>query len=287
MEGNGKTNWMETEAGHQLQERLNSERTLRALDHLLERIDTLEQAVDRLSVLMNQGPGLVSMATDMVDETVKKARSNGVDLDQRLSNAIHMAEKLTAPETVEKVDKLLETAEQVPMLLSIAADSVDEEIRKASDRGVSVDKRLGTALRMAEKITDPAMEGRLNQLIDISNQMPGLVAMTIDILDEGYRKAVREGLDLETLTKQGTFALKQLSTVLASTEFEALMSSGILSPSTLGVVAQAGEALTESQSETPKKVGLFGTMGALRDPDRKRALGFIMTFMKNFGKKLG
>jgi len=132
---------------------------------------------------------------------------------------------------------------------------------------------------MAEKVTDPKMEQRLNQMIELSNQMPGLTAMTIDILDEGYRKAAAEGLDLGTLAQQGTFALKQMATLLASDEFQALMSSGILSPKTLTVVSQVGEALNESQDMEYDKIGLFGTMRALKDPDRKRAMGFIMTFI--------
>lgn len=344
METNGSPSWTKTEAGKHLQERLSDERTLASLDHLLERIGTLEQAVDRLATLMEQGPGLVSMAADTVDETYRQATARGVDLEQRLSNAAHLAEKLTAPETieriegmlaaadklpgmvsmaadvvdetyrqaaekgvdieqrlgaaleiaekltapetVEKVNALLALADQAPVMISMAADAMDEEIQHACARGVNIDKRLGTALRLTERITDPKMEERLNTLFDISDQMPGMVAMTVDILDEGYRKAVAQGLDLETLAAQGTFALKQMVELLTSEEFRALMSSGVLSPQTLNVLSQAGDALNESQQQEHKKVGLFGTLRALSDSDRKRALGFVMTFMKNFGKKL-
>lgn len=286
MKANGSITWDETEAGQNLQERLNNEKTLRALDHLLARIDTLETAVDRLATLMEQGPGMISMAADTVDETARRAADNGIYLEERLSNALHLAERLTAPETVEKINALLTLAEQAPGMISMMADAVDEEIRHACDRGVNIDKRLGTALRLAERITDPQMEERLNTLLDLSDQMPGMLAMTMDILDEGYRKAADAGLDLQTLFNQGAFALKQMVALLSSEEFKALMASGVLSPQTLNVVAQAGEALTESQQAEHKKAGLFATMRALSDPDRKRAMGFVLTFMKNFGKKL-
>lgn len=286
METNGAPSLKNSEAGRQLQKRLNEDQTLHSLDHILERIGTLENAVDRLATLIEQGPGMLSMAADVADETYRQAAARGIYLEQRLGNALQLAEKLTAPETVEKITSLLAIADQAPTMISMTADAVDEEIRHACDRGVNIDKRLGTALRMAEKLTDPKMEERFNQLLDLSDQMPGLTAMAIDILDEGYRKAVSQGLDLETLAQQGTFALKQMVALLGSDEFKALMSSGVLSPSTLNVVSQAGEALIESQQAEHKKIGLFGTMRALGDPDRKRAMGFVMTFMKNFGKKL-
>ena len=286
METNGSPSLKQTRAVRQLQERLNDEQTLHSLDHIVERIGTLEKAVDRLANLLEQGPGMVGMAADMADEAYRQSAAKGIDIEQRLGAALHLAEKLTAPETVEKINTLLAVADQVPVMISMTADAVDEEIRHACDRGVNIDKRVGTALRMAEKITDPKMEERFNQLLDLSDQMPGLTAMVIDILDEGYRKAVSQGLDLETLAQQGAFALKQMVALLGSEEFKALMSSGVLSPSTLNVVSQAGEALIESQQAEHKKVGLFGTMRALGDPDRKRAMGFVMTFMKNFGRKL-
>jgi uncharacterized protein YjgD (DUF1641 family) len=344
METNGSPSLKQTQAARQLQERLNDEQTLHSLDHIVERIGTLEKAVDRLANLLEQGPGMVGMAADMADEAYRQSAAKGIDIEQRLGAALHLAEKITAPETVEKIESMFEAldklpnmismaadmadetyrqtaakgidieqrlgaalelaekitapetvekintllavADQVPVMISMTADAVDEEIRHACDRGVNIDKRVGTALRMAEKITDPKMEERFNQLLDLSDQMPGLTAMVIDILDEGYRKAVSQGLDLETLAQQGTYALKQMVALLGSEEFKALMSSGVLSPSTLNVVSQAGEALIESQQAEHKKVGLFGTMRALGDPDRKRAMGFVMTFMKNFGKKL-
>lgn len=286
METNGALAWTDTPAGKQLQERLNSEKTLRSLDHLLARIDTLENAVDRLSDLMEKAPGMISIATDMADEAHKRAAANGIYLEKRLGAALQLAERLTAPETVEKINGLLDTLDKAPNMLSMAVDAVDEQARQACERGVNIDKRLGVALRMAETITDPQMEARFNQLVHLSNQAPGLIAMAIDVLDEGYRKAVQEGLDLETLVQQGVFALKQMTELLSSSEFRALMESGVLSPSTLKIVSQAGEALNASQKEEAAKVGLFGAMRALKDPDRKRAMGFLLSFMKNFGKNL-
>jgi hypothetical protein len=344
MDTNGTAHWVDTEAGQQLQARLTSEKTLKALDHLLARIDTLENAVERLTTVMEQGPGLVSMAADTVDETIRDAASKGIDIEQRLGNALHLAEKLTAPEMVQRVDNFIEMTEQLPGLTSMAVDVVDETVRQASQSGVDIEQRLGAALQIAEKLTAPAMVEKLNQvfeltdqlpglssmavdivdetyrqaaarginiedrakallhiterltqprqmeqlnaLLDLSDQLPGLIAMGVDVFDDTYRSAAARGLDLETLSAQGVTVLKQLSTILGSDEFKSLLQSGLLSPSTVGVVAKAGDALVESRNMPTKKMGMFGLLGALNDSDRQRALGFLMNFAKQFGQQL-
>ena len=228
MDANGITTWQNSEAGQQLAERLKSEKTLNAMDKILARIDTLEQAVRRLSELMTQGPGLLSMAADMADETYKQA----------------------------------------------------------ADRGVYLEERMGAALQLAERLTETANVKKLNALLDLSDQIPGLIAMGVDTIDEGYRWASAQGLDLGTLSNQGITVLKKLSEVLSTQEFDALMESGVLSPKALKIIGQMGGALTESQAEPIKPVGALGMIRALGDPDRKRAIGFLMQFTKKLGAQL-
>jgi len=81
---NGHPTWMDSDAGKQLEQTLTQEKTLKALDHILERIETIESAVEKLSNVMRQGPGKDSMAADMADEAVSNATKKGIDIDQRL-----------------------------------------------------------------------------------------------------------------------------------------------------------------------------------------------------------
>ncbi|MCA9993928.1 MAG: hypothetical protein KDE29_23270, partial [Anaerolineales bacterium] len=67
-----------------LQQRLNDPQTAAALTRLLDRIDTLEQTVNTLARLLEQGPGLVSIAADSVDDAFRQATAAGVDVDARL-----------------------------------------------------------------------------------------------------------------------------------------------------------------------------------------------------------
>jgi len=225
---NSEHDWRETPAGKALQDRLTSEKTLNTLNRLLDRLDTIEATVERLEQTIQRVPGMLAMAGDMADEAYAKAQHRGVEIEDRLKTATHIAERLTSPE----------------------------------------------------------MTKRMDQFITFSEQLPGLIAMGMDVLDDGYRSACERGIDIETLSKQGLYVLKQLTELLQSHEFKALMNSGVLEPETLKIIAYAGDAMVESQQQTSKSVGLFGLFREMRDPDTKRALGFLMEFAKRFGQQL-
>jgi len=193
---NKNGNWIETEAGKQIQERLSNEKTLQALDHILARLDTIEKAVEQLNNIMRQGPGLVAMVGDMADEAYRKADERGISIDDRLKTSLELAEKLTAPETVQK----------------------------------------------------------LEQLVELSNKMPGMVSMMADILDEGMEKANERGFNPQMLAE---------------------------------IAGKANTALTKAYYEHPEKVGgIFSLLRAIKDPDRQKAIGFLLNFTKYWGQSM-
>ena len=187
--------WEDTPAGQQVQSRLSEERTLLAIDRLLARLDTVEEAVKGLEQTMHQAPGMIAMVADMADEAYRTADANGVTIEDRLQNALVVAEKLTQPETVQK----------------------------------------------------------LNDLMTFADQLPGLVGMAVDTVDEGLRTARENGLEPETLVDWAS---------------------------------QFGRAMREAQNTPSPKLGLFGMLRALNDPDRQRALGFSLNFLKSLGKQM-
>ena len=287
MKSNGKsTAWYETEAGKEVQARLTEERTLKAIDHLLSRIDTLETAVDRLTTLIDQGPGLMAMTTDMADEVYRQSQARGVSIEERLANALQLAEKLTSDEMVGKIENLIDLADQAPGLAAMTVDMADEMYRQASASGVSIEQHMQNGLQVIGRLTEPKTVESLNAALDFADQLPGMAAMTMDMLDEGYKEAAAKGLDLGTLSTQGIQALKQVSTLVSSPEFKALMDSGLLSPATISVIASAGDAMVEAKEADVKPVGAFGTLRALSDPDRQKAIGFLMNFLKHWGQKI-
>ena len=194
---NGQTlSWAQTDAGKRVQAQLADERTLIAIERLLGRMETLEKAVENLAGLAAQGPGMMAMLGDMADEAYREADEQGVNLEERLRVAYQMAEKLTHPSMLEKVD----------------------------------------------------------QVLQLSDQLPGLVAMTIDSVDEGMQRAVDNGFDPKTL---------------------------------LEVASATNTALTKANAEPPTPVGgIFSLLRALKDPDRQKAMGFLMSFLQHFGRQL-
>jgi uncharacterized protein YjgD (DUF1641 family) len=250
--GNGTKGWLDTQQGQQLQHTLESEHTLSGLNHLLARIDTLEKAVDRLATLLEQGPGMVSMVADMADESVQKAAAQGVDVQERLENALQLAERLTHPQTLAGLEKVLVLADQLPGMASMFADMADEAYRKAAARGIHLEDRLQASFQLLEKLTDPETIENLTPLLDMAERMPGILAMFVDMADLAYAEFHKQGFD----------------------------------PRSLKVVQKAAQALSRAQAKEPAQLGPFGLLRALRDPEMKKTLGFVASFGKEFGKEI-
>lgn len=178
MKANGNPEWTETEAGKQLQERLSSEKTLKALDHLLQRIDTLEQGVERLNALLEQGPGIISMAVDTADEGYRRAAGRGIDIEQRLSAALALAEQLTAPEMMEQLSSLLKLAGHAPGIMAMGVDILDESYRKTAGNGID----LAALSRQGVKVTKRVVNLVDSEEFDALLQSDLFNPKTLDVL---------------------------------------------------------------------------------------------------------
>ena len=267
---------------------IDIEARLRAGLTMAEKLTAPEMVakLDQLLAMADQAPGMVAMMGDMVDETIRRAASNGVDIEARLRAGLTMAEKLTAPEMVAKLDQLLAMADQAPGMVAMMGDMVDETVRRAASNGVDIEARLRAGLTMAEKLTAPEMMAKLDQLLAMADQAPGMIAMMGDIVDESIRRAGESGINIEAMVRQGARAGAKFSALMESEEFDALMESGILDPEAVASVGKVGRALIASQQQPLEPVGLFGLLSAMRDPNMQRALGFLATFGAEFGKQI-
>lgn len=293
-----------------LETRLQDPETREALVHLLDRLDTIERAVDLLDRLEDQMPGAIETGADILDEELTRAADRGVVLDERAGQALQLAERLTEPETVEvltalidrldQLEQLAALADQLPDATMVAVDSIDEALTRAAERGVVLDERAREGLVLLEKMTEPDTAKALGAVLDraehlerlaeLAETAPDLIATVVDILDAEYARAAEHGYDPERLLRQTLGSLRRLGDLFQSDEFEALLDSGVLDPEALQTVGSLGSALVESQKEadrgeTPRR-GFFGMIGALRDPDVQRAVGFVLSFAKKFGQAL-
>lgn len=305
MESTARTN-----GASSLEKRLHDPETVQKLNHLLDRLDTIERAVDTLERLEHQLPMALSTAADVLDDELTRAAERGVVLDERAGEALRLAEKLTEPDTVETLTRLIDRldrleqiadlADQVPAAMATTVDTLDEALTRAADRGVVLDERMREGLALLEVLTEPKTAQALGELAGRSEQIaelakladhaPRAIATVIDIIDAEYARAADAGFDPERALRDAASALGKLSEVFRTNEFRALLDSGVLDPEALQVIGGLGTALVESQKEatrgeTPKR-GMFGLLGALRDPDVQHAVGFLTSFAKRFGRQL-
>lgn len=214
--------------GTELQVRLNQPEMALALNRLLDRIDTLEQAVSTLTATLGQAPGFIAMAGDILDEGYRKAAASGTNLEERAMSG----------------------------------------------------------LALLNRLTEPRLVAQLEQLLALATQAPGLLAMAGDMVDDAYRSAANAGVDVELMLRKGATAAVKFSEVVASDSFDTLLESGMIEPNTLEILGSLGKALRVSRAAPPKPVGPLRALNALRDPDVQKALGFLLSFAKAFGKTL-
>lgn len=269
-----------------LQARLNEPATAASINRLLDRIEELEQAVTTLTNTLSQAPGLVAMAGDMMDEAYHQAAIHGIDLEKRAQVGLHLLAKLTEPRMVAQLEQLMAMAEQAPGLAAMLGDMADEAIGSAARAGVDLEERAQLGLQLLKRLTEPQMVQQLNQALDMAEQAPGLIAMMGDMADDAVRSASSAGFDLEEMLRKGAAAAQKINTLTSSPEYAALMNSGLLDAHSLGLLANLGKAISNSQSRPIQPLGPMGLFSALRDPDVQKALGFLMNLAKELGKTL-
>lgn len=158
---------------------------------------------------------------------------------------------------------------------------------------------------LADRLQDPSTVAALNRLLDQAEDLsesiakakemqeviPNLVAMATDVFDEWAVKLKDDGIDLEASLRQGLHAVLWLGSQIRTEELERLgylLRSDVMNEHSVETVGMAGSALASCRRGTcehpvPKRVGLFGLLSAMRDPNTQRALAFALQFAKCFG----
>ncbi|MCB0579174.1 MAG: DUF1641 domain-containing protein, partial [Phaeodactylibacter sp.] len=171
-----------------------------------------------------------------------------------------------------------------PGIASMMMDMADDGFRQAAAHGIDIEQRLGAALQLAEQLTAPEMIEQLSSLLKLAKQAPGIMAMAVDVMDEGYRSVSGNGLDLAALSQKGITVAKRTADLVDSEEFDALLHSDLFNPKTLDVLSVVSGALTQCRMDPPKRAGVFKLLGAMRDPEIQKSLGFLLSFGRNFGR---
>ncbi|NNF36384.1 MAG: DUF1641 domain-containing protein [Saprospiraceae bacterium] len=214
------------------------------------RLDRIEQMLEKITSMVDQAPPLVSMVMDTVDETIAQADKEA-PIQERLDAAGELLKRISRPETLQGINKLIDFADQVPGLTSMAADTIDEIAFNSNQQKHGLQERLNGLGNLFQKLTDPNTMAKVEQLIALSDQIPGLVAMAVDTVDE-----VAIGTDL-------------------------------MGPQNMDLLKSAMKANQYANTVPPAKIsGIFSLMRVLKDKEVQGMLGFMINFAKAFGKDM-
>jgi uncharacterized protein YjgD (DUF1641 family) len=268
-----------THAGQELIARLERPDTAAALNHLLDRLDVIVLAADAADGLLRRGDVLTDSVAGGLAELRKVPISPDLEgLAGKLPQLAHtgmqvaglagspavgrllssgLLERLGDPKTIASLHTFLDNLE----IASFALSAINGFLERSDVIIDSVTDSMADAKKLAPGF-DP---GKINEL---AAALPALAEVAVQVSKSGLLEQV-----------------KALTETL-----DAVGKSGISAPATLGVVGELGAAARtarekkEYTSVVPK--GIFGLMGALRDPDVQASLGFAIAFARNYGRRL-
>jgi uncharacterized protein YjgD (DUF1641 family) len=158
-----------------------------SMSRLAERMENLERMLSRLDEVVVQAPMAVGMATDTMDEMIRRASADGIDVDARGKQLMSLLLKLTDPkvsgalETLLSQGETLEQAammlEQAPMLAAMAADSADELVRRTTQNGIDVDRLLHQSGKGAARFAELLISDEFEALLDSGMFAPDTVKL--------------------------------------------------------------------------------------------------------------
>jgi DNA-binding transcriptional ArsR family regulator len=281
-----------------------SEAIINRLDKILERIDKLEARLEKTEKAVHELPGIAATAINGLDELVAPLRVAGSEWPERLPALLEILEQLTQPpmlEVLKKVSSLAPTlgspavleafeflahhADQfapwikiladVPGLLSTGVNGLDETVAHLKNSGVDIQERGRSLIQLVLQATDPRTLQLFSELlhqretlllgVHAMRDLPGILSMAVDSLDEFYRNYDLNGHDLGDL-------------------FHSLR-RGILDIHTVSIVASAGEALADSERDY-QPASLFQMLKALGEPEFRSTMGFLLSFVRHFSHSL-
>lgn len=221
------------------------------IESLEHRLSKIEASLSNIDHYLAQAPSMVSIATDTIDDVVDDSRKKGVDLEERIKTSMELIQQITQPEVHKSLTDLLNFVSRAPGLISMMTDTLDEAVSISEQGAVTLDQRVKGGLQVISQLTEPHRVKQIQSLLDVIDQIPGLISIGADSVDE------------------------------------IMKDNDILSGENIDFIKKIAQALTEANHEpAPKVGGILSMLRTMRDPDRQRSVGFIMNVMKKLGQKL-
>ena len=290
----------QVDASQQLRQRLNEPETAEALNDLIDNLPVVAFSVSAVDGFLRRGDTIA----DNVAAGLREAKASAPEgmgnageqlgvllqslpqLTKLISRLATLSESLefnslldllSSPQTLNGIASLLKNIELVSFMVS----SLDGFLK----RGDVIADNVAASVNDLRKITPPAgldVAQLLQALPQLTQSLPQLLQL-LPQLSEILPKL------MPVLPQLVDVGLK-LQPLLSSPEFAALMNSGVLSPKTVEIVGQTGNTFVETleaNRRNPQKVGLWGLLSALNDPNMQQTLGLLVDFSRRFGGTVG
>lgn len=166
---------------------------------------------------------------------------------------------------------------EAPLALATLTDVVDEKASRLGD----VEARLEALVALSLRLTRAETLEKLEALVSLADDAPAMVATLGDAFDELMDEASRAGLDLARLVPDGKGLLFGLLKLASTPEFQTM-----LKPEAIRSLGEIADVLAEARRRQAPRVGLLGTLRAMRDRDVQRALGFLLEVASGLGRAL-
>ncbi len=268
-----------------LLERLNEPQTAAALHRLLDHVELLAFSASAVDSLLQRGEEIADNVAASVHELRAALPTESGVLTDQLTRLTRLLPQLT--ETIEQVAMLTEQ----PAFQQLMATLSKPQTLAALERLLSQSELLAFMVSALDHLLargDELTENMRSAVEELRATMQDQ-AITPDKLVDAFITFLPYFPRLVAVAPNFIRVIEKIEPFVASAEFDALLDSGVFHPDTVRLVGEAGDAFVASREalrQSPKPVGLFGLLRALRDPDVQRAAGLIVEFGRRFGRSL-
>jgi len=198
-----------------------------------------------------------------------------------------------------RLARLEEQVEKTPQMamdgMAIIGDSIDEKFNPHSETGLSNLAKVEKAQKLLDQLADDETLDSIQVLLENIKHVSPIVSklkmaedgvsIFADSFDEFFSYAMKEGIDIENFSNQFKKFSQLLVKAFESGAFTNLMDSGVLDLRSIETVGAVGRSMAVS-CEARGEAGPVKILTSLMDKDIQKALGFLLTFAKHFGRSL-
>jgi hypothetical protein len=269
----------------QLLERLNEPRTAEALNRLLDHADLLAYSASSLDGFVRRGEQITDNLRDSIAEARHALPTTTWPDSQQLGQFVNQL-----PQLLELTNQLT-TLSQQPEFARTLATLSNPATLNALDALLQRMDTLAFAVTSAEAFLARGEEIADNVRDSLNEARTAIAASNLDQygLLTSFQRILPYIPRLVTVAPKFIEVIERLERVVSSPEFDALLNSGVFHADTVSVVGQAGDAFADSYAASKRseqRLGVFGLLRALNDPDIQRVAALVVDFGKRFGKTI-